>query len=174
MLYEAFYPSELSDNHPQKIFYGFVQEGVDVNFQVTLVVFYPKLMGTSLFNLSDEVKSGLANFLLNKHVFGVGSSFVKVAFVCPHISKDQFYGECWSVDVFDNFVSEEVAKFNFLQKLFPPKTIQVMSRYLTIGRTKEIQLVDMVNINFDRTTFLLNELKRVEYGDFSSVFGGNS
>ncbi|WP_151745280.1 hypothetical protein [Acinetobacter calcoaceticus] len=174
MLYEAFYPSELSDNHPHKIYYGFVQEGSEVNYQITLVVFYPKLMGTSLFNLSDEVKTGLANFLLNKHVYAVGSSFVKVAFVCPHISEDQFYGECWSVDVFDNFVAEEVAKFNFLQKLFPPKTIQVMSRYLTIGRTKDIQLVNMVNIDFDRTKFLLNELKRDDFGDFASIFGGNS
>lgn len=99
---------------------------------------------------------------------------MKVAFVCPHISEDQFYGECWSVDVFDNFVAEEVAKFNFLQKLFPPKTIQVMSRYLTIGRTKDIQLVNMVNIDFDRTKFLLNELKRDDFGDFASIFGGNS
>ncbi|MEQ6329272.1 hypothetical protein VLF92_13250, partial [Pseudomonas chengduensis] len=82
MLYEAYYPSELSDNHPIKIFYGFVQEGFDKDYQLTLVVFYPKLAGTSLFNLSDEIKAGLANFLLQKHVYGVKASFIRVAFVC--------------------------------------------------------------------------------------------
>jgi len=54
VLYEAYYPSEGSDNHPVQIFYGFVQEGFEKDYQLTLVVFYPKLTGTSLFNLSDE------------------------------------------------------------------------------------------------------------------------
>ena len=52
MLHEAYYPSEGGDNGPIKILYGFVQEGVGKDHQLTLVVFYPKLTGTSLFNLS--------------------------------------------------------------------------------------------------------------------------
>lgn len=172
MLYEAFYPSELSDNHPHKVFYGFVQEDVKENYQNTLVIFYPKLMGTSLFNLSEEIKSGLANFLLTKHIYGVGVSFLKVAFLCPHISQDKFYGECWSVDVFNDYIYEAEAKKTLIQKIMSPKIKSILTRNLTIGSTQKIQLIDMVNVDFERTEFLLNELKKNDFGDFSKFFGG--
>lgn len=41
MIYEAYYASELSDCHPMKVNYGFVQAGNDEQYKLTLVVFNP-------------------------------------------------------------------------------------------------------------------------------------
>lgn len=175
MLYEAYYPSEGSDNHPVKIFYGFVQEGFEKDYQLTLVVFYPKLTGTSLFNLSDEIKAGLANFLLQKHVYGVKASFIRVAFVCPHLNEQDFYAESWGVDVFENYAQEQIEQRpkKFLDKIFNSGfiNISINSRNLTIGLTEKITLIDEKNLDTDETAYLLNRLKEVNYGDFNKVFG---
>lgn len=174
MLYEAYYPSELSDNHPVKIFYGFVQEGFEQDYQLTLVVFYPKLTGTSLFNLSDEIKAGLANFLLQKHVYGVKASFIRVAFVCKNINENDFYAESWGVDVFDNYAQEQIEQRpkRFLDKIFNSGfiNISINSRNLTIGLTEKITLIDEKNLDTNETAYLLNKLKEVNYGDFTKVF----
>lgn len=174
MLYEAYYPSEGGDNGPIKIFYGFVQEGFEKDYQLTLVVFYPKLTGTSLFNLSDEIKAGLANFLLQKHVYGVKASFIRVAFVCKHINERDFYAEIWGVDVFDNYAQELIDKRppTFLDKIFKNRTINISinSRNLTIGLTDKIKLIDETNLDTAYTAYLLDRLKAVDYGDFSKVF----
>ncbi|MDQ8961557.1 hypothetical protein [Acinetobacter baumannii] len=175
MLYEAYYPSEGSDNHPVQIFYGFVQEGFEKDYQLTLVVFYPKLTGTSLFNLSDEIKAGLANFLLQKHVYGVKASFIRVAFVCPHLNEQDFYAESWGVDVFENYAQEQIEQRpkKFLDKIFNSGfiNISINSRNLTIGLTEKITLIDEKNLDTDETAYLLNRLKEVNYGDFNKVFG---
>lgn len=175
MLYEAYYPSEGSDNHPVQIFYGFVQEGFEKDYQLTLVVFYPKLTGTSLFNLSDEIKAGLANFLLQKHVYGVKASFIRVAFVCPHLNEQDFYVESWGVDVFENYAQEQIEQRpkKFLDKIFNSGfiNISINSRNLTIGLTEKITLIDEKNLDTDETAYLLNRLKEVNYGDFNKVFG---
>ena len=175
MLYEAYYPSEGSDNHAVQIFYGFVQEGFEKDYQLTLVVFYPKLTGTSLFNLSDEIKAGLANFLLQKHVYGVKASFIRVAFVCPHLNEKDFYGESWGIDVFENYAKEQIDKRSkkFLDKVFKNRTINISinSRNLTVGLTEKITLIDEKNLDTDETAYLLNKLKEVNYGDFNKVFG---
>ena len=174
MLYEAYYPSEGSNNHPVKIHYGFVQEGFEKDYQLILVVFYPKLTGTSLFNLSDEIKAGLANFLLQKHVYGVKASFIRVAFVCPHINEGDFYGESWGVDVFENYAQEQIEQRpkKFLDKIFNTGfiNISINSRNLTIGLTDEIKLIEHENLDIDQTVYLLNKLKEVDYGDFSKIF----
>lgn len=175
MLYEAYYPSEGSDNHPVQIFYGFVQEGFEKDYQLTLVVFYPKLTGTSLFNLSDEIKAGLANFLFQKHVYGVKASFIRVAFVCPHLNEQDFYAESWGVDVFENYAQEQIEQKpkKFLDKIFNSGfiNISINSRNLTIGLTEKITLIDEKNLDTDETAYLLNRLKEVNYGDFNKVFG---
>jgi hypothetical protein len=175
VLYEAYYPSEGSDNHPVQIFYGFVQEGFEKDYQLTLVVFYPKLTGTSLFNLSDEIKAGLANFLLQKHVYGVKASFIRVAFVCPHLNEQDFYAESWGVDVFENYAQEQIEQRpkKFLDKIFNSGfiNISINSRNLTIGLTEKITLIDEKNLDTDETAYLLNRLKEVNYGDFNKVFG---
>ncbi|MDV7627217.1 hypothetical protein ABTH07_16805 [Acinetobacter baumannii] len=175
MLYEAYYPSEGSDNHPVQIFYGFVQEGFEKDYQLTLVVFYPKLTGTSLFNLSDEIKAGLANFLLQKHVYGVKASFIRVAFVCPYLNEQDFYAESWGVDVFENYAQEQIEQRpkKFLDKIFNSGfiNISINSRNLTIGLTEKITLIDEKNLDTDETAYLLNRLKEVNYGDFNKVFG---
>lgn len=175
MLYEAYYPSELSDNHPIKIFYGFVQEDSKKDFQLTLVVFYPKLTGTSLFNLSAEIKAGLANFLLQKHVYGVKASLIRVAFVCEHANEKDFYAESWAIDVFDNYAKEQIAKKpkTLLDKVFKNRTINISinSRNLVVGLTDEIKLIDEKNLDPAQTAYLLGKLKDVDYGDFSKVFG---
>lgn len=175
MLHEAFYPSEGSDNHPVQILYGFVQEGVEKDHQLTLVVFYPKLTGTSLFNLADETKAGLANFLLQKHVYGVKASFIRVAFVCPHLNEQDFYGESWGIDVFGNYAQEQIEQRpkRFLDKIFNSGfiNISINSRNLTIGLTEKITLIDEKNLDTDETAYLLNRLKEVNYGDFNKVFG---
>lgn len=174
MLYEAYYPSEGGDNGPIKIFYGFVQEGFEKDYQLTLVAFYPKLIGTSLFNLSDEIKAGLANFLLQKHVYGVKASFIRVAFICKHINEGDFYAESWGVDVFDNYAQEVIDKrpTTFLDKIFKNRTINISinSRHLTIGLTDKIKLIDQKNLDKAYTAYLLDRLKAVDYGDFSKVF----
>ncbi len=174
MLYEAYYPSEGGDNGPIKIFYGFVQEGFEKDYQLTLVVFYPKLTGTSLFNLVDETKAGLANFLLQKHVYEVKASFIRVAFVCKHINEGDFYAESWGVDVFDNYAQEVIDKrpVTFLDKIFKNRTINISinSRHLTIGLTDKIKLVDERNLDKAYTAYLLDRLKAVDYGDFSKIF----
>ena len=175
MLYEAYYPSEGGDNGPIKIFYGFVQEGFEKDYQLTLVVFYPKLTGTSLFNLVDETKAGLANFLLQKHVYGVKASFIRVAFVCKHINERDFYAESWGVDVFENYAQEVIDKrpVTFLDKIFKNRTINISinSRHLTIGLMDKIKLVDETNLDTPYTAYLLDRLKEVDYGDFNKVFG---
>jgi hypothetical protein len=175
VLHEAFYPSEGSDNHPVKIHYGFVQEGFEKDYQLILVVFYPKLTGTSLFNLSDEIKAGLANFLLQKHVYGVKASFIRVAFVCTHINEGDFYAESWGVDVFENYAQEQIEQRpkNFLNKIFNSGfiNISINSRNLTIGLTEKITLIDEINLDTTQTAYLLNKLKEVDYGDFNKVFG---
>ena len=175
MLYEAYYPSEGSDNHPVQIFYGFVQEGFEKDYQLTLVVFYPKLTGTSLFNLSDEIKAGLTNFLLQKHVYGVKASFIRVAFVYPHLNEQDFYAESWGVDVFENYAQEQIEQRpkKFLDKIFNSGfiNISINSRNLTIGLTEKITLIDEKNLDTDETAYLLNRLKEVNYGDFNKVFG---
>ena len=175
MLHEAYYPSEGGDNGPIKILYGFVQEGVGKDHQLTLVVFYPKPTGTSLFNLSDEIKAGLANFLLQKHVYGVKASFIRVAFVCPHLNEKDFYGESWGIDVFENYAKEQIDKRSkkFLDKVFKNRTINtsINSRNLTVGLTEKITLIDEKNLDTDETAYLLNKLKEVNYGDFNKVFG---
>ncbi len=175
MLYEAYYPSELSDNRPVKIFYGFVQEGYEKDYQLTLVVFYPYLTGTSLFNLSDKIKAGLANFLLQKHVYGVKASFIRVAFACQHLNEKDFYAESWGIDVFENYAKEQIDQRpkKFLDKIFKNKIINISinSRNLTVGLTDEIKLIDEKNLDKDETAHLLDKLKDVDYGDFSKVFG---
>lgn len=176
MLYEAYYPSEGGDNAPIKIFYGFVQEGFDKDYQLTLVVFYPKLTGTSLFNLSDEIKAGLANFLLQKHVYGVKASFIRVAFVCTHINEGDFYGESWGVDVFENYAQEQIDQTpkTFLDRIFKNRTINISinSRHLTIGLTDKIKLIDEKNLDTAQTAYLLNKLKeKTDYGNFNKIFG---
>jgi len=175
VLYEAYYPSEGGDNGPIKIFYGFVQEGFEKDYQLTLVVFYPKLTGTSLFNLVDETKAGLANFLLQKHVYGVKASFIRVAFVCPHINEGDFYAESWGIDVFENYAQEQIQQRpnNFLNKIFNSGfiNISINSRNLTIGLTEKITLIDEINLDTAQTAYLLNKLKEVDYGDFNKVFG---
>ena len=146
MLHEAYYPSEGGDNGPIKILYGFVQEGVGKDHQLTLVVFYPKLTGTSLFNLSDEIKAGLTNFLLQKHVYGVKASFIRVAFVYPHLNEQDFYGESWGIDVFGNYAQEQIEQRpkSFLDKIFNSGfiNISINSRNLTIGLTEKITLIE--------------------------------
>lgn len=175
MLYEAYYPSVGSDKHPIKIFYGFVQEDSKKDFQLTLVVFYPKLTGTSLFNLSDEIKAGLTNFLLQKHIFDVKASFIRVAFVCPHLNDKDFYAESWGVDVFSNYVKEQRNQRpkNLLDRIFKnrDRDISINSRNLTIGLTEEIRLIEHENLDIDQAAYLLNRLKEVDYGDFNKIFG---
>lgn len=175
MLHEAYYQSEGGDNGPIKILYGFVQEGVGKDHQLTLVVFYPKLTGTSLFNLSDEIKAGLTNFLLQKHVYGVKASFIRVAFVYPHLNEQDFYGESWGIDVFGNYAQEQIEQRpkSFLDKIFNSGfiNISINSRNLTIGLTEKITLIDEKNLDKDETAYLLNRLKEVNYGDFNKVFG---
>ncbi len=174
VLYEAYYPSEGSHNDPVKILYGFVQEGVGKDHQLTLVIFYPKLTGTSLFNLADETKAGLANFILQKHVYGVKASFIRVAFVCPHLNEQDFYGESWGIDVFRNYAQEQIEQRpkRFLDKIFNSGfiNISINSRNLTIGLTEKITLIDEENLDKDETAHLLDKLKDVDYGDFSKVF----
>ena len=174
MLHEAYYPSEGGDNGPIKILYGFVQEGVGKDHQLTLVVFYPKPTGTSLFNLSDEIKAGLTNSLLQKHVYGVKASFIRVAFVCPHSNEKDFYGESWGIDVFGNYAQEQIEQRpkSFLDKIFNSGfiNISINSRNLTIGLTEKITLIDEKNLDTDETAYLLNRLKEVNYGDFNKIF----
>lgn len=174
MLYEAYYPNVMSDNHPVKVFYGFVSEDATRDFQLTLVVFYPKLTGTSLFNLSDESKAGLANFLLQKHVYGVKASFIKVAFICPHLNDKDFYGESWGVDVFENYAQEQIEQRpkRFLDKIFNSGfiNISINSRNLTIGLTEKITLIDEKKLDTDQTAYLLEKLKDIDYGDFNKIF----
>ena len=175
MLYDAYYPSDGSDNHPVKVFYGFVEEGSEKDYQLTLVVFCPKSIGTSLFSLVDETKAGLANFLLKKHVYGVKASFIRVAFVCPHPNEQDFYGESWGIDVFGNYAQEKIEQRpkSFLDKIFNSGfiNISINSRNLTIGLTEKITLIDEKKLDTDETAYLLNRLKEVNYGDFNKVFG---
>ena len=176
MLYEAYYPSEVSNNHPIKIFYGFVQEGFDKNYQLTLVVFYPELTGTSLFNLMDKTKAGLANFLLQKHVYGVGASHIKVAFVCEHVNERDFYTEIWGVDVFENYAKEQIEQKpkKLLSGIFGNDSTEVSihSHYLTIGLTDSITLIDEGHLDTAQTAYLLNKLKeKTDYGNFNKIFG---
>lgn len=174
MLNEAFYPSELSDNHPIRVFYGFVQEGIEKDYEVTLVVFYPKLTGTSLFNLSDENKAGLANFLLQKHMYGVKASFIRVAFVCQHLNENNFYAESWGVDVFEGYALDqyEARPKNLLDHIFKNDSMQVSinSRNLTIGLTNNIKLIEHRNLDFSQTEYLLERLKIEDYGNFEKIF----
>ena len=176
MLYEAYYPSEGGDNGPIKIFYGFVQEGFDKNYQLTLVVFYPELTGTSLFNLMDKTKAGLANFLLQKHVYGVGASHLKVAFVCEHVNERDFYTEIWGVDVFENYALEQLEQQpkSLLSGIFgnDSKEVSIHSSYLNIGLTDSIKLIDEGHLDTDQTAYLLNKLKeKTDYGNFNKIFG---
>lgn len=179
MLYEAYYPSEFSDKHPVKIFYGFAQADNAKNYELTLVVFYPHLTGTSLFNLSHEIKEGLAYQLLSKHIYDVPVSFLKVAFLCPHISgENQFYGECWSVDVFENYAEEyfEEHSKGLLNKIFKtaPTQVSMNTRELVIGFMDRIKLLDEKHIDTETASLLLHKLKQSDFGDFKSVFGDNT
>lgn len=182
MLHEAFYPSELSDNHPIRIFYGFVQEGYKTDYQVTLVVFYPALYGTATTNLSEENKAGLVNFLLTKHMFGVGAKYVKVAFMTRHLVPGEFYGEGWSIDVFQNMATKFFAdkrqknleKYGFFGRLINRTTqfeVRIDGRHLTVGSTDTIRLIDEHNLSFERTRFLLEQLKITDFGDYKEFYG---
>lgn len=174
MLYEAFYPSELSDNHPVKIYYGFVQDDIDKDYQLTLVAFYPKLTGTSLFNLSEDIKAGLANFLLQKHVFGVKASFIRVAYLCQHLNENEFYGESWGIDVFEGYAIEQLQtrKKTMWEYLFKdaPQTVSINTRNLTIGLTNQIKLIEHRDLNFEETRYLLDRLKHDDFGNYEKVF----
>lgn len=184
MLHEAYYPSELSDNKPIKIFYGFEQADISNKSLLTLVVFYPHLTGTSLFNLSDEKQDDLALFLLNKHIFGVTASFIKVAFICKHINEKDFYGEQFDIDISNRYFYEinEKMRTDYRNKygvfignfLSQSKIInRINSKDLTIGSTSKIRLVNKSSISIERAEELIKALKKVDFGSFNSIFGDN-
>lgn len=112
---------------------------------------------------------------IQKHVYGVKASFIRVAFVCKHINERDFYAESWGVDVFENYAQEVIDKrpVTFLDKIFKNRTINISinSRHLTIGLTDKIKLVDETNLDTPYTAYLLDRLKEVDYGDFNKVFG---
>ncbi|MDV7561110.1 hypothetical protein R4576_18090 [Acinetobacter baumannii] len=180
MLHEAFYPSVGGAKEAVRVLYGFVNEYESL----TLVVFYPKLTGTSLFNLDEETQSEFVLFLLEKHVYGVLADFVKVAFVCSHVSEGNFYGELYGVDVRDAYFKEahEEYKERINKKygrilggffLSRPYELSTNTRNLTIGSTSSIRLIPEGNIAFDRTKEIIKSLKLTELGDFEPLLGEN-
>lgn len=115
MLYQAFYPSELSDHHPIPISYGFVLEGKILNL---VVVLSDDVLGTRIKMLNDKTLKGLFSWLLDKHIFNVPAEFIKVSYLAEDHLK-RFEGYTWSFNPNFDLVEEpmlEKARVDFLLK----------------------------------------------------------
>lgn len=175
MLHEAYYPSEISGHYPHKVFYAFVQDGFEENYRLTLVVFYPKLKGTSLFNLSDTTRDDFVNFLLNKHVFRVDTDTIRIAFITPkNDSNTLFYGEQWTIDILAEMVEMEISKQSFLNKLLKyPKEFIFNTHELVTGATQRIRLINHKHLDHESALALLTKIKAEhDLGDFTEFFKG--
>lgn len=174
MLHEAFYPNKKSHNQPRKAFYGFVQE----DRLVHLVIFDAKATATSLLGQTLENQSEFVHFLLKKHMCNVAAEFIKVVFIRAPSEVDKLYGESWSIEVNSHYVKEKAMlkleqwkaklKFNKASQFFG--TTRINKRDLTIDLTNNITLFDLVYIDQERAEYLLNKLKKTDYGDFNFIF----
>ena len=115
MLYQDFYPSELSDHHPIPISYGFIFEGKILN----LVVVLPDgVLGTPIKMLNNKTLKTLFCWLLDKHVFKVPAEFIKVSYLAEDNLK-RFEGYAWSLNPNFDLLEEpmlEKDRVNFLLK----------------------------------------------------------
>ncbi|KAB8126797.1 hypothetical protein [Acinetobacter baumannii] len=175
MIYEAYYASELSDCHPMKVNYGFVQAGNDEDYKLTLVVFNPTIAGTALSNLNVSLKAGLVKFLIDKHIYEVPVKFINVAFIWPS-TESIFGGLRWEIDVLQEYAEEiyaaEVETYSFWKFWRRnPKDLVVRknTRELTNGLTKLIRLENCKTIGDAEAKSLLEALKVKDYGDFNLI-----
>jgi len=94
MLYQAFYPSELSDHHPIEFYYGFVLEGKTLNL---VVILGDGVRGTRIKMLSDKNLKDLFCWLLDKHILKVPAKFIKASYLAEdHLNR--FEGYTWSFE----------------------------------------------------------------------------
>ena len=116
MLYQAFYPSELSDHHPIPVSYRVVLEGKILNLVVVLSD--DVLLGTPIKMLNDKTLKNLFCWLLDKHVFKVPAEFIKVSYLVEDHLK-RFEGYTWSFNPNFDLVEEpmlEKDRVDFLLK----------------------------------------------------------
>lgn len=104
MSYQAFYPSEHSDNHPIPISYNFVLEGKIINL---VVVLSDGVQGTRIKMLTEKTLKNLFCWLLDKHVFKVPAQFIKVSYLAEdHLNR--FEGYTWSFNPNFDLVEESM------------------------------------------------------------------
>lgn len=167
-LHEAFYPSELSDKHPIRIIYGFVLEEENLS----LVVFYPKLTGTSTFNLLTETKTGLINFLLNLHVYDVCEAFIKVVFIAANLHAEEHeisLKRAYMCKVADQRAERRSRTVwgTIKNQFIKSENVRFNSRELSIGSTDFLDISEPKILKTDRVIFLLESLKKDDLNEFS-------